>query len=300
MKTYKKLYKENQHVFKIVFDKRGLIKGDFKRTEDDSDAEDDEDYMPSQEELKKFQPLRGDKTWYFNCKISSELFTAPPLNWIKNIGLRAKASNPACFQVGNTFNSMMESHIRRTKTLAMEIQKLESEEKKAITTDKKPKEEVRKSVIISEDVNIYGKNAQPKESISSEPQSSPQNPKSVQKIDDLMELNINVSKSNFPNELKLDEKNASSDAFKQSQANTYKGIQLTKEEKDEQKRNIETYNFRLSEMKRNYENWEQLGWDLKYQNQFKYLVQSVGDQKRHLKISERFIEHIGKFRRTAI
>jgi hypothetical protein len=53
-------------------------------------------------------------------------------------------------------------------------------------------------------------------------------------------------------------------------------------------------------MKRNYEKWEQLGWDLKYQNQFKYLVQSVGDQKRHLKISERFIEHIGKFRRTAI
>jgi hypothetical protein len=52
-------------------------------------------------------------------------------------------------------------------------------------------------------------------------------------------------------------------------------------------------------MKRDLESFEHIGWDMKYQNQFEYLVQSIGDQKRHLKISERFIEHIGKFRQTA-
>lgn len=135
--------------------------------------------MPTQEELKKFLPLRGDKTWYFNCKISNELFTAPPDAWIKNVGLRAKASNPAGFQIGPTLNLIMESHIKRTKTLALEIQKLESAEKQAAAIEKKPKDELRKSVIIAEDMNRFTKATNPKESISSEPPSSPINQKNV-------------------------------------------------------------------------------------------------------------------------
>lgn len=74
---------------------------------------------------------------------------------------------------------------------------------------------------------------------------------------------------------------------------------LTDERKVEVKKIIDNYNLRQLDMKINRESIEQLGWDMKYQNQFDYLVQSVTDQKRHLKISESFIDHIGKFRATA-
>lgn len=74
---------------------------------------------------------------------------------------------------------------------------------------------------------------------------------------------------------------------------------MTEERKDEVKKIIDAYNSRQLNMKQNRESIEQLGWDMKYQNQFEYLVQSVNDQKRHLKISESFIDHIGKFRATA-
>jgi ribosomal protein S15P/S13E len=74
---------------------------------------------------------------------------------------------------------------------------------------------------------------------------------------------------------------------------------MSKERKQEVKTIVDSYSQRQVEMKQHRENIEQLGWDMKYQNQFEYLVQSTNDMKRHLKISESFIDHIGKFRSTA-
>jgi hypothetical protein len=59
---------------------------------------------------------------------------------------------------------------------------------------------------------------------------------------------------------------------------------MSKERKQEVKTIVDSYSQRQVEM---------------YQNQFEYLVQSTNDMKRHLKISESFIDHIGKFRSTA-
>lgn len=44
---------------------------------------------------------------------------------------------------------------------------------------------------------------------------------------------------------------------------------------------------------------EQKGWDLKFQNYWGYLVQADKNLQDSMTLSERFFDHVGKFRRTA-
>jgi hypothetical protein len=55
-------------VFKIIFDKRGLVKGEIKPPNGDSEESDDDDqevYDPSKS--RQFENLQGNKTWFVNC-----------------------------------------------------------------------------------------------------------------------------------------------------------------------------------------------------------------------------------------
>ena len=62
LKVNKKFYKMDQQVIKIVFDKRGLVKGPLGET-DESDDDEESLKPPSQSTLKN---LRGDKSWLIN------------------------------------------------------------------------------------------------------------------------------------------------------------------------------------------------------------------------------------------
>lgn len=119
----KKFYKEGTLSFKVVFDKRGIVKGDFKSTGDDEDEEDsqEENIVPPEAPLKD---LKGDKVWYFNCGTDSKLIGVHPEHWIKNISMKALQANPKFFKESETFKRIMAEHKNRTDSLAKEIREL--------------------------------------------------------------------------------------------------------------------------------------------------------------------------------
>lgn len=44
---------------------------------------------------------------------------------------------------------------------------------------------------------------------------------------------------------------------------------------------------------------EQKGWDLKFQNYWGYMIEADKNLKESMVITERFFDHVGKFRKTA-
>lgn len=66
LKANKKFWKENQLVFKVVFDKRAMIKGSFKNEDGFSDESDEEKEETVHTPLT-IKDLKPNKTWYFNC-----------------------------------------------------------------------------------------------------------------------------------------------------------------------------------------------------------------------------------------
>jgi len=91
----------DQLVFKIVFDKRGIVKGEIKPSNgetEDSDQDDQEVLDPSRSH--QFENLKGNQTWFINCGQPTNLFGSHRNVWIKHISLRAMQLNPGGFHPG--------------------------------------------------------------------------------------------------------------------------------------------------------------------------------------------------------
>ena len=53
------------------------------------------------------------------------------------------------------------------------------------------------------------------------------------------------------------------------------------------------------EFERDFNRLESAGWDRQFQNYWGHIVKSQKDFKRNETLSERFIDHVGKFREAA-
>lgn len=128
---FKKFYKEGTHVFKLVFDQRGLTKGGFSTLFQKSlnmpivdSADSDDDIEPGTPPQLPFKNLVGNKTWFFNCGSDSKMFGAHPREWIKHVTLRAQAYNPAYFKVCDTFTQINDEHRKQSDAIFAQIQTL--------------------------------------------------------------------------------------------------------------------------------------------------------------------------------
>ncbi len=65
------------------------------------------------------------------------------------------------------------------------------------------------------------------------------------------------------------------------------------------KEKVETYSRRDTDMNRDNTDAESRGWDLKFQNYWSHISTSQGHYNKNVEISERLIDHVGKFRETA-
>lgn len=63
--------------------------------------------------------------------------------------------------------------------------------------------------------------------------------------------------------------------------------------------NVNNYYKQANELQMKKSKKEEKGWDLKFQNYWGYLISADKNLKDSMTLSERFFDHVGKFRRTA-
>ena len=121
-----------------------------------------------------------------------------------------------------------------------------------------------------------------------------------QDLNQILQQNLNINNVNLDGDGNVNDFNPSQKQNEEEDVEqNYEGDQDAIEKMFKLKENVQKYWKQSNDLQQKKMRKEQKGWDLKFQNYWGYLIQADKNLQDSMTLSERFFDHVGKFRKTA-